>query len=219
MRTIYYMGLDLSLTGSGIVVMDESAIVVHAETLKNKLMGMERLEFLRDAVNKACSYYCPDLICLEGYAMGSHSGQAFSIGELGGVIKLYLHERNFPYHLVPPTRLKKYITGRGIGEKDQMMLAVYKNFGYEPKDNNIADAFGLCHIAMTIGEEMTPSTQYQKEVIHGILNPDTPAMKKEKRAKKGAALKRRFPTAEDNHEKVDVIGIADMPTGLRRRKQ
>lgn len=79
--------------------------------------------------------------------MGSRAGQAFSIGELGGVIKLMLHMNKIPYTDVPPTVLKKFVTGKGTAMKDDIMLHVYKKWGWTAPDNNQADAYGLARMA------------------------------------------------------------------------
>lgn len=188
---MYYLGLDLSLTGSGIVLLDKDCKVEFAITLKNKLVGMERLQYIRNEIATMVDDAEPNCICIENYAMGSHAGQAFSIGELGGVIKLMLWEKGQEPYLITPTRLKKYITGKGVAEKDQIMLSIYKNFGWEPKDNNQADAYGLAHMAymLSFGNQETLKA-FQKEVIHDTLYPN-----ESKPKKKESKMKRMFPNA------------------------
>lgn len=173
------VGLDLSLTGTGVVVLSHDNEVLLAETLKNKLRGMERLEFIRNKITDVIDDYPDATYCVENYAMGSRAGQAFSIGELGGVIKLLLFERGIIPYLVPPTRLKKFITGGGKAEKDMIMMLVYKRWGWEASDNNTADAYSLSKLGQNL---ITPSSDLNKaqlEVIRGILNP--PELKKKKR--------------------------------------
>ena len=44
--------------------------------------------------------------------------------------------------------LKKWVAGTGRAAKEMMLLHVYKRWGVEFKDNNLADAYGLARIAM-----------------------------------------------------------------------
>jgi Holliday junction resolvasome RuvABC endonuclease subunit len=166
-----YLGLDLSLTGTGVVVLNAEDRVEYAATLKSKLKGMERLLFIRNIVEDTIIKWNPKLICVEGYSMGSSAGQAFSIGELGGVIKLLLHEmQHYPY-LIPPTRLKKFITGGGKAEKDMIMMKVFQRWGWEAGDNNQSDSYGLAKIAQALGGAMGVLNKAQQEVIQDILHP------------------------------------------------
>lgn len=141
------IGLDLSLTGTGYVVLDSTGVVLDHGTIKTKVFGMERLQFIKAQVASLLSIYEPLSACVEGYSMGSRAGQAFNIGELGGVIKLMLHMNKIPYTDVPPTVLKKFVTGKGTAMKDEIMLHVYKKWGWTAPDNNQADAYGLARMA------------------------------------------------------------------------
>lgn len=170
----FYLGLDLSLTGTGIVVLDENNQVAHSETVKNKAKGMERLQIIRNRVNEVLIKFPPFCICVEGYAMGSRSGQAFSIGELGGVIKLLLFENGYNPYLVPPTRLKKFVVGGGKAEKDMIMMKVFQRWGWEASDNNTADAFSAAMLAKVLHtQNFDGLIKPQIEVIHDILTPPT----------------------------------------------
>ena len=169
-----YLGLDLSLTGTGAVVLDEEGHIKFNQTLKFKEKGMERLHKISTELNRILCKYEPEVIAIEGYSMGSRAGQAFSIGELGGVTKLLIYRSGFDEPiLVAPTRLKKYITGKGNSPKDTIMMHVFKNWGFEAPDNNVADAYGLCQIALAIGQNVPqiavndPSKllKHQKDII------------------------------------------------------
>lgn len=177
-RTNYYVGLDLSLTGTGVVVLDQNCEVVFVKTLKNKLRGEERLSYLQSVIRAVIAKYPLATYCVEGYAMGMRSGQSFSIGELGGVIKLLLWTRGKVFNLVTPTALKKFVTGKGKAEKDMVILNVYKKWGWEAADNNQADAYVLAQIAKEIDSPSDNLAKYQEEVIEVILNPPVKKGKK-----------------------------------------
>lgn len=185
----YYMGLDLSLTGTGIVVIDENSEVVVSETIKNDMRGMQRLEYIKSKVSYRVGNCDPVVICIEDYAMGIRVGQTFSIGELGGVIKLYLYGVHKDPVLVSPTKLKKFVTGKGVADKDIMMMYVFKNFGFEAPDNNQADAYGLAKMAQILDtEDYTGLTKLQIEAVYETLNP--PDKKKKKKVEHDVAKPR-----------------------------
>ena len=64
-------------------------------------MGVERLSEIKNkligSLNKV------SLVVMEGYAFNPKHGRLFSIGELGGVIKMHLFERDISYYIVAPT--------------------------------------------------------------------------------------------------------------------
>lgn len=86
-------------------------------------------------------------VAMEGYAFGSQ--MAHMLGELGGMVKMTLFgffgEEPF---IVTPTQLKKYATGRGNKvSKAEILLAVYKHWNVEYRDDNMADSYVLARIA------------------------------------------------------------------------
>lgn len=88
------------------------------------------------------------LAYIEGYGFASQ--MAHALGELGGALKLALYEYGWTIVNVPPSTLKKFVTGKGNAEKDTMMLECFKRWGYSATDNNDCDAyclrqFGLAH--------------------------------------------------------------------------
>jgi Holliday junction resolvasome RuvABC endonuclease subunit len=136
------VGIDLSLTATGIAYADGSTVTITAKGLT----GPERLIHIRDAVRGALDVaeLAPDLVVLEGYAFG-RPAQAHQMGELGGVVRVALHEETaeFPtmrWAVVPPAKLKKFATGKGTADKTAMVVAARERLGWTGMDNNAADA-------------------------------------------------------------------------------
>ena len=118
-----FLGLDLSLTSTGYSCDgDMDAIAI-------KKKGVERLAAIRDAVMLACREHRPDVVLIEGYSFASRAGQAHSIGELGGVIRLALHEDNYTFVDIPPTCRAKFATGRGNASKAEVISAISARTG------------------------------------------------------------------------------------------
>jgi crossover junction endodeoxyribonuclease RuvC len=84
------------------------------------------------------------VVGIEGYSLNSKFSLA-SMVEVGTVVRLMLLELGVETYEIPPTTLKKFITGKGNASKEQVMVAVYKRFGFEAPDNDQADAVGLAY--------------------------------------------------------------------------
>jgi crossover junction endodeoxyribonuclease RuvC len=141
------IGLDLSLTGTGIVVLRDSRIVYQElVTTKPGTTDMQRIITIMNQITEVLTTYAgPDcLVVIEGPSYGSNTSSIHTLGKLAGVVELSLVLRNITYLIVPPTSLKKLITGKGNAKKEQMLLQIYKKYGIEFHDNNLADAFALC---------------------------------------------------------------------------
>jgi len=135
------MGLDLSLTGTGVALTDGSTALIKTGSLR----GCERLAHIRHEVTSLV--FAPDgamvhLVVIEDYAAHSPGNEAPK-AELHGVILLALYDWSIPVALVNPATLKKYATGKGTAKKEDMKLAAYKQFGREFPSNDECDAFFL----------------------------------------------------------------------------
>lgn len=150
------LAIDASLTATG-VCYDNGDNMFVAEIKPKKLRGTERLDYIHaylyDIVHDDRS--TEDRIrwvVMEGYNYGAargrkgfnqSMGRLFDIGELGGMIKMFMHDDHIPLLIVPPASLKMFVTGNGSAQKDQMIAAVYRQWDVLTKSDNIADAIGL----------------------------------------------------------------------------
>jgi crossover junction endodeoxyribonuclease RuvC len=132
---VLVIGVDLSLTGTGIARFDGEPALLSP----GKRRGMERLAWVRDGVLAFASATPDTIVAVEGYSYGSHSA-AYDLGELGGVVRLALYEAGIVYVDVPPAVAKGYATGKGNANKNEMLVAAAKRLGYEGTSNDEADA-------------------------------------------------------------------------------
>ena len=156
------LGLDLSLTATGYAYNEEVAGVI-----KVKSTGMRRLAEIREAVLELA--HEADIVVIEGYGFASQ--KAVVQGELGGVIRLALYDRRIPYVEVAPAALKKFATGRGNADKDAMIAAAIRRFGYEGDNNNGADAWLLRYMGLVAYSAGGPETEYQREALGKVSWP------------------------------------------------
>lgn len=107
-----------------------------------------RLERFRRYLFKVKRDLGIDLIAAEDAAFGSRvrSVQALH-DELKGILKLCAAEWEIPILLLKPTSIKKWLTGNGRADKQQMILAVRTLFGVETSDDNLADAVAIMEMA------------------------------------------------------------------------
>lgn len=138
------VAFDLSLTATGVAAGWGETVIA------SKLRGMPRLAEIRREVMGRCDGgpgMAADLVVLEGYAFG-RPNQAAHLGELGGVIRLALHDAGIPYVDVPPSNVKKYATGKGNAPKPDVRMEVFKRHGRDIANDNECDAFVLRAMAL-----------------------------------------------------------------------
>lgn len=167
--TIYSIGVDQSLTATGFVVLDERANIEEKKIIKSKLKGVERLLELEEELHASLHLYRGDInvVYIEGYSFGSRVGQAFSIGELGGIFRRCLTKFPVSYKVIPPTVLKKFVTGKGNAKKELILKEVLKKWNVDLDDNNLADAYGLARMAWAYTHRKGLH-KYEEEVLNKL---------------------------------------------------
>lgn len=82
-----------------------------------------------------------DLIAYER-AAGMYKSSIIVESEMIGVLKLLCNELNIDMACYSATEIKKFATGKGNAKKEAMIEAA-KELGYNPKDDNEADAIHI----------------------------------------------------------------------------
>lgn len=165
--TPVFIGIDQSYSGFAITVMNNTGS--RTTVYKSDLRGVDRLADIKQHLTETLSAYHQYLpiqdAAIEGYAFGSQMSNM--LGELGGVVKLTLRDFGIYPLIIPPTTLKKYVTGKGQGiSKSQIMLHVFKKWGVEFSDDNAADSFALAHLVSA-----SASLAYEKEIYEKVQDP------------------------------------------------
>lgn len=181
------VGLDLSLTATGIALADGTAITAKSAHLR----GEPRLVWVRRQVAKAVGLAPtrdgstldrPTVVVIEAPAFMAKSSHQFSLGQLAGVVKVMLYEAHVPYVEVVNQRIKTLATGRGNAPKPEVLKAAWQRLGYEGTDDNQADALWLRQLGLlALGVEevalpvahlhaLTVSTPKTPSVVELILS-------------------------------------------------
>ena len=149
-----FVGLDLSLTGTGLIIIDSKANLIKEKVISSnsKDKDEDRIQQITRSIFKELFDCRTDIqdISIEGISYGS-KGKGFA--ELSGLFyysQIRLKE-DFPHidiKIVPPTSLKKYISGKGNVKKELVILNVYKKFGIEFDNSDLADAYSLARMSL-----------------------------------------------------------------------
>lgn len=145
-----FLGVDQSYSGFALTALAESG-EYHSWLYELQGSGISRLRDGAGVIKKTIIDLAehPHMLCgvaMEGYAFSSQ--RAHQAGELGAAVKLAVTDyTNVPFVSIPPTALKKYVTGKGNVAKNLMLLGVYKTWDIEFNDDNLADSYALARMA------------------------------------------------------------------------
>lgn len=170
------VGIDQSYRGFAITALaKEGDPLYHTWVFKSDGVGVERLKnirkFLQDIIEglNRDGFKVVDS-AIEAYAFSRQL--AHMAGELGATVKLTLDmvcrgtDAQYPM-IVGPTVLKKFVTGKGNVEKNQMLLNVFKNWGIEFTDDNACDSYCLARIVSGRAEYA-----HQRKILGDLASPE-----------------------------------------------
>jgi hypothetical protein len=170
------IGIDQSYSGFGITIINVDDPSEYVTTVfKAEFLHVDRLFWIKTQLEELLIVATKDaksvVTAMEGYAFGTT--MAHMLGELGAVVKMVCYELfdkyegKYPY-IIPPTTLKKYVTGKGTGvQKNQILLSVYKKWDAEFNDDNAADSYALAMLAAGKGK-----LAYELEILEKIKGPN-----------------------------------------------
>jgi len=136
--------LDLSLNSSGIVLIDENGHVLDYlaftgnkkiktvktislfEINKTKTNYFQKIELVIDHTLEFINKYSPNFVFIEGFSFGSNSRSVTSLAELQGAIKYNLNKSNISWKSFPPSTVKKFISGNGHAQKEEVKESCIK---------------------------------------------------------------------------------------------
>lgn len=148
------VAIDPSLTSTGIV------FGAHRPTINTwkpaKLKGPKRLEWFFNQTVDVISAWKPAAVAIEGYSFGSRNSHAHTLGELGGVIRMACSMSLTPIIDVPPTKIKKFATGKGNANKHLVLTEAVRRLDYQGHSDDEADALWLWFLTQTWLRNGTP---------------------------------------------------------------
>jgi Holliday junction resolvasome RuvABC endonuclease subunit len=165
-----FLGVDQSLNGTGLCVVDDDGAPTHIETVEvGKRRGAERLAFIESRTESLLDGKI-QFVTREGYSYDS-TGRVFELGEVGGVLQLLFYKRGLQYAVVAPAALKKFAVDDPRASKEALIIAA-KERGAVVQDDNQADAYWLAQIARMLHQGSPAATpRHQLEVLRQIEAP------------------------------------------------
>lgn len=160
------VGLDLSMTGTGVCHTVEGAACWHL--IKPKRVKDLRLPEIKAQVRDYITGTAPELVLIE--MLPPNMKGAGITGMVQGIIRDLLLDLGVPYGDVGPSTLKKYATGKGGASKTEMALAALKRGGHDfgSRDNE-CDAWWLWVMAHDhLGEPVFPLPQLNRGELDKI---------------------------------------------------
>lgn len=137
-----HLALDLALGKTGVAWADGSDVY----TCPKGLTGGERLSWWRRTIYDFMLPHRRTRLVVEApFLHAAHPSGSIPLIELHGVIRCMAADQDLDYVTVPPTRLKKEMTGSGRATKDDMILCANALRPYDITDHNEADAVLLWH--------------------------------------------------------------------------
>jgi len=160
-----YVGIDPS-TKTGLTVVDEFGVVLQAKEITSKhKKDPERFVDITEQIMQHVKNF--DKVIIEGFAYGAKGRGVSTQYGIGWIIRTALYHADVEYLEVTPSQLKKFATGKGNMSKDNMILPIYKRWGFESDSDNIRDAFVLSQIGRA-HDGLGTLTGYQTEVMKGL---------------------------------------------------
>lgn len=171
------VGLDLSLAKTGYAIVNDKGEVLASGIIKSKPVGDKPIEETKrivkiaedimEKIDEILPDENPNLVCIEGLAfMARNTSALVQLAGLNYLTRILLAEFKWPFLIVAPSSLKKFITQKGNADKNMMMMTVFKDYGFEPLDDNENDAYALaiCGLA-TLGKPIKNLTKPMNEVV------------------------------------------------------
>lgn len=156
----HFIGLDLSVSSTGVVILDELGELVLSKAIVVKSLGStwrDRVQRnlriwnqLDTLISTHVLYSTIQAVLIEDYAP-RYMGSAIPIIELGGLVREnLLGISNLHVDCIPPTVVKKFITGAGNAGKIEVATRLTKDYNVMFKSDDLYDAFGIAQFARAL---------------------------------------------------------------------
>ena len=146
----HYGGLDLSLVGTGVMILDEAGKIIHQELITTT-PKQEIEERILDIEESVIDFFSGDKLAIayvEGLAFGARGQAMLQLAGLHYYVRIALRLEGVNFKVIAPPTVKKFVTGKGNAKKELMLLRVYKKWGESFNDNNLCDAYSLARLAL-----------------------------------------------------------------------
>lgn len=162
------MGIDPSTKTGCVIVEDGKAIFQDVFTAPRKT-GIARAVSIGDRFALRLDQYKPDLVVFEGFGYANKHSLA-TLVEVSTVLKTIAYLAEYDMLIVPPSRLKMFVTGKGNSKKDDMAVWLFKTYGFEAGSDDVRDAFALAAFGTAL--RGAPMAKLPKTHLRALDNAD-----------------------------------------------
>lgn len=143
------------------------------------MAGLGRMNHILTAINSKIYNKIQEeneysLIVMEDFSFASKGASLFQIAGLAYIVRYDLWQKHIPSLLVPPTVLKKFVTGQGNSDKNVMLKEIYKRWSVDLNDDNVGDAYGLTRIGRALLGKDSDLTAFQLDAMKKLPEVDWP---------------------------------------------
>lgn len=155
--TPIYVGLDLSLTSTGVAIIHDGHATVQRITSKPAKDATTddnaaRIDDLVHRIVHAVPNSEHTTVAVEGPSFGSKGSAVHTLGGVWWAVRIALHQLGIDVVIAAPSVVKRYATGNGNASKDAVLAAVVRRyFNVDVTGNDEADALVLAAIAARLG--------------------------------------------------------------------
>lgn len=159
-----YVGIDPSTKTGMVVIQHDGSIWTKEITSHIKVDPQRYMDIAYEVVDNLAK---DDVITIEGFSYGSKGRGVSTQYGIGWLIRAELIRNGYTYTEVSPSAVKKFATGKGNEKKENMVLPIYKHWGFEHPSDNVRDAYVLSQIAKGMNG-ISKLTKYQMDVLDKI---------------------------------------------------
>ena len=153
------LGIDQGLANTGLVILDNSkgTRVIYKEIFKtsSKDKTEKRIEKIYNHIDKIIKSYHIDIVATEklyGYSKFTVK-KMLIVNMITGIINLLVSQNDIGIIEIPPKTIKKYITGNGNANKEEVQEEIEKQLGVVFTADHDSDAASIALTARHLIEE------------------------------------------------------------------
>lgn len=154
-QTNRVIAVDQSLNSTGLAYRRQGEVYAYPIGFDG-LRGFERLHRVAKAVMMAINTVQPTLFVIESPAFAAparrSSNAVMDLGGLYNILAIQALRAGVDVLAVPPTVLKKYVTGKGNAQKKEVEFALNDQYGLQFRTSDQYDAAGLLMIGEAYGD-------------------------------------------------------------------
>lgn len=165
-----FVGIDPS-TKTGLVMLNEQGQAYYQQEIILKNGIRSTAKELKD-YGKYIVSVLPEksIVCVEGFSFSSKGQGVSTQYGVGFAIRFALASRELMYIEPTPSQVKKFASGKGDTKKENLVLPIFKLWGFEHDSDNVRDAYIMAQMAKSLqkGAELH---KYQREVMDLLMKP------------------------------------------------